>query len=155
MTTIETLGNGVEAQPSTLCPCSRLGLFAKRPFTKRSRITEYDGELIDYSEMMRRLRNGHSSHIRGLDVMFIGIDGKHLKAEHSHRGGGSFANDARCTAHTNACFQRVTGAGVQRGGKLESLNRIVLVATRDIQVGEEIFVNYGKTYWKRHNQYLV
>jgi SET domain-containing protein len=153
--TIATLGDGVEVRQSTLGPCAGMGLFATRPFLMRSRITEYDGELLDYSEMQQRLKNDLHSHIRSLDFRSLGIDGKNLKAGSIYRGGGSFANDARCNVVNNASFQKVTGAGVQRDGEFESLNRIVLIATRDIQMNEEIFVHYGKTYWKRQDEFLA
>ena len=33
-------------------------------------------------------------------------------------------------------------------------NDVVLVATRDIESGEEIFVEYGENYWQ-HNSYRL
>src|SRR4051812_12287793 len=67
------------------------------------------------------------------------------------RGGGSFANDAGNSYDCNARFVELSNekvVGVQRTGEFQTLTRVFLVAKTHISAEKEIFVSYGKGYWR-------
>ena len=56
-------------------------------------------------------------------------------------GKASFANDDRKQFKANCCYVWLTYFPT----------RVFLKALRDIEIGEELYVSYGKTYWKIHS----
>jgi len=80
----------------------------------------------------------------------------------SGRGGGAYANDPIARERANAVFDFVdceanrlalerfrSGTLPLRDEPFDPLERIsFLRATRDIEPGEEVFVNYGDDYWR-------
>lgn len=114
---------------------SGLGLFAsghRNPvFRRGSLIIEYAGELINDHEMKRRYGELTAPYGVGLtsENGSLTLDGACL------RGPGAFANHAT-GLETNADLLVMPG----------STKRIGVYAKRDIEDGEEIFIDYGPSY---------
>lgn len=138
---VPCVGNGVSVSPSSI-PNAGNGLFAERAFTRGDVVTFMDGFTLSDRDV--RDREPHQlSHVRTLMTHFLVIDG--LKEPFEGAGGGSFANDSLCPKRNNARFE------TWRCDDLSRFNTvIVLRAVRDIAPGEEVFVSYGSTYWRRH-----
>jgi hypothetical protein len=138
---LATIGDGLEVRTSTI-PNAGLGLFANRPFAAQSDITAYQGQSIDHSVAVKRRREGADSHIvKGGPSAFHSpcIDGIPAKDLKIGMGGGSACNhqdQKRCNAEL-VFRQEADGREVT-----------VVRAKRGVAVGEEIFVNYGRDYWK-------
>jgi hypothetical protein len=136
-----TVGNGIIISASTIGSHAGNGLFADQLFLRNQCVTLYDGREATFDEAQKLEKQGKATHIRALDshhTVIIGLT-NHKRAK--GRGGGSFANDARDSNLNNTKFRKFS----DRSGK----SRIYLQATRVILPGEEIFVSYGKDYWKR------
>lgn len=144
-----TIGNGVEVKPSKLGRKAGLGLFATRRFETGAIVTEYDGCVIDEREAKARQEQKISTHIRSLGPKHAFIDGRDVPNER-WRGGASFANDSFGTPAYNAKLEQHRPdkytVGVNRSG-VNVLERVFLHAIKDIESGDEIYVNYGKDYW--------
>ena len=141
-----TVGNGVEVRLSNI-PNAGFGLFTTKNFKKGDTITEYDGKIIDRRTALQ-LRSEHKdTHLVALTTQHSAIDG--LKKPIHGRGGASFANDINDTRRYNVVFCKtfkvIPGLQDTRTGDFSDLTRVFLKATRDIQNGEEIYVNYGKS----------
>lgn len=119
------------------------GLFADQSFLKGQIITEYGGEIIDRKTALQRSACGRGSHIRTLIMGMYAIDG--FKHPSAGLPGGSFANDARDVQKQNAKY-------VIKSSAQNPMPRVFLQATRDIQRGEEVYVSYGKSYWRVYDQ---
>lgn len=144
-TSVSTIGDGVEVKASTIHGAGR-GLFATKRFKKGNIITEFDGEIISRDEALRRRLAREDSHIAGLDFD-TQIDGINVQAVDG-KGGASFANDPRDTKRVNAKkVENQVIHGVIRTGE-PTLTRAFLEATKQIDEGDEIFVDYKSTYWK-------
>ena len=125
----------LKIQPS-LIPDAGKGLFAIDPLTnerirlfkKGDFIIEYGGEIIDIDELLDRYGNQHTAPYGVLINERRGIyeDGA------LRRGAGAFCNHA-------------TGNRVNARLSV-GLNRILLVATKGIYNGDEIYINYGRLY---------
>ena len=119
----------VYVKPSSLGPQAGLGLFAKRDFARGDVLCYYIGEklggrqasgLKDRAYLMRLCKN-------------LSIDaGKSIQV------GARYINDNADKSKINVRFQ-----------KEPDLCRASVVALRDMQQGEEVFVSYGKGYWKQ------
>jgi hypothetical protein len=135
------IGHGVEVKQSTISG-GGMGLFATRHFEKGDAVTEYDGHIIDRKTAEHLASIHRDTHIRSLSRHSL-IDG--LKHPIEGRGGGSFANDLK--GHYNVVFCKtedvIPNFNDPRTGPSD-LTRIFLRASRDIQLGEEIFVDYQK-----------
>jgi len=140
---VATVGNGVVVLPSTI-PFAGVGLFATRNFKKNEIITGFSGEIIDRKEADKRRKLGLDTHIRDLDKPYVYIDGFKTIEESFGKGGAQFANDALDNELNNAVFYK------RYGTDSNPIPSIWLKAKRDIKSGEEIFVSYGKDYWKIH-----
>lgn len=146
---VATLGNGVIAQRSHLAdvPATEFGLFATKPFRAKEFITEYDGDLLDWRQAQTLRAQGQDTHLRSLHSMHSAIDGREVaKRRPFGRGGGALANDCRDDKN-NALMVKVesaTGSAPPTGIR----DRIFLQAIRDIALGDEITVSYGKDYWR-------
>ena len=104
-----------------------VGLFAAQPLEKNCLITFYDGEHISWDEAQVR----DPDYIRTICSQHHAIDG--LRAPVDGRGAASLANhsdrpNARYWWHDDAVW---------------------IKTMRDINVGEEVLVNYGRHYWLR------
>jgi len=149
------IGDGVVIRQSQISRAGN-GLFVTRRVLRGDAITEYDGNVItsDEARRMREDDRDRASHMRKIvDGSSLVIDGLRSADVTPGRGGGSFANDARDTDFAyNAAFcttTRVVREVPDRRGGVRALGRVWLVATRQIDPGEEVFVNYGAHYWRR------
>jgi hypothetical protein len=114
-------------------PNAGKGLFTTAPIEKGTKIVEYLGEIIDWKEYERRVE-------RDEDGYLFFVNKKHcIDAFNTPEHIARYANDA-------AGLSRVKGLKNNSVYDTEG-NRCFIVATRDIEPGEEIFVNYTKDYW--------
>ncbi|MDP3556369.1 MAG: SET domain-containing protein [Bacteroidota bacterium] len=114
-------------------PNAGKGLFTTKPIKKNSKIIEYKGEIIDWKEYEKRVlvnRDGYLFYINKKRCIDAFDTPQHL---------ARFANDA-------AGLGRVKG--LKNNANYEIFgNKCYIVSSRDIEAGEEIFVNYTKEYW--------
>ena len=120
------IGVGIDVK---MTQTSGLGLFALKSFKKNEIITWYDGVIkmpvkFKPSQYTSHLISiGHVTMIEGLRVPWNGM------------GGGSFINSSSSKSIKNADFQII------------SLNEIedlkVIKAVKNIEIGDEIFINYS------------
>lgn len=114
-------------------PNAGKGLFTTRPFKKGAKIIEYKGEIIDWKEYTKRVKEDKDGYL-----FFIN---KHrcIDAFSTPKFKARYANDA-------AGLGRVKG--LKNNSSYEVFDdKCFIVAERDIEAGEEIFVNYTKEYW--------
>ena len=128
----------VALQTKTDQKLSVLGVFTSQfiPYkneqtNRRTCLTPYDGRLISVN---KNASHEISSHYLSVGCQGLVIDG--LREPVIGFGLGSLANHSRSP---NAEFVKDVVALTCH-----------LVATRDILEGEELFVNYGRTYWQRY-----
>ncbi len=100
-----------------------LGLVSAVPFRRGARVIEYVGEIIDDAEADRR-SNRYIFEVR----KDVNIDGS------ARRNLARYVNHA-CRPN---CEDRIVG------------NRVFYVAARAIKPGEELTVDYGKTYYDHY-----
>ncbi|MDO9000105.1 MAG: SET domain-containing protein [Bacteroidota bacterium] len=114
-------------------PNAGKGLFTTKPIKKNSKVIEYKGEIIDWKEYEKRVllnRDGYLFYINKKRCIDAFDTPQHL---------ARFANDA-------AGLGRVKG--LKNNANYEIFgNKCYIVSSRDIEAGEEIFVNYTKEYW--------
>jgi len=136
---LATVGNGVYVAVSTLAGVG-LGLFAERPFPAGSMITGYAGRVISREEALALRQTGLDSHIaRCGEFAFHNnfVDGVHAEFLQPGMPGGSACNHKEGWEHVNARFVHFEPPN----------ERVEVQAVRDINVDEEIFVDYGRGYW--------
>jgi uncharacterized protein len=115
-------------------PGAGLGLFTDEPFKKGDTVIEYLGEIITWAEALKRDEKGEGGYV-------FYVTSKHcIDAYPQADSLGKYANDARG-------FSRVEG--MKNNAEYETRKKkAFIVATRNIEAGEEILVWYGKDYWK-------
>lgn len=127
----------LKVKTSTI-PGGGKGLFTKTFIPKASRIIEYTGTITTWEKVKDEADNAY---IYFLKPNYV-IDGRnHPKSL------GRYANDAKGLVKTNG---KSNNATFENDGL-----RVFMVASKDIQAGEEIFVEYGKSYWntvRRNNE---
>ena len=127
----------LEVKHSTL-PNSGKGLFTKRDIKKGERIVEYLGEIITEAELDRRAEKdifGYAFYINSKRV---------IDAYYTPNAIARYANDAhgytrQMDIRNNCCYEIWK-------------NRGWITAEKNIKAGSEIFVSYGKEYWKVINE---
>jgi SET domain-containing protein len=143
-----TIGDGIEVKQSSI-PESGNGLFATRDFNEGEIITTYDGETIDFKTAGELRKQGKASHIRTLVRMSICVDGFKDPADAHRKGGGSFCNDANYSGDTAGVSKYQNNAKFSVENSAKDPREICYIrALKDIKSGEEIFVSYGRDYWK-------
>ena len=123
-------------------PNAGKGLFVKRDVKKGERIVEYLGEIITEKELDKRAEKdiyGYAFYINR---------NRCIDAYYTPEALARYANDASGLVKVkglsnNACYEIWK-------------NRGWITAEKDIKAGSEIFVSYGKEYWKdmRYNYKL-
>ena len=114
-------------------PKSGKGLFTTSPITKGTKIIEYKGEIIDWKEYEKRVELNKDGYL-------FFINKKHcIDAYNTTQHKARFANDA-------AGLGRVKSLRNNSVYEIEG-KKCFIIATRNIKAGEEIFVNYSKSYW--------
>src|SRR5688572_23961937 len=119
----------LEVKKSTL-PGAGLGLFTKSNISKGTRIVEYKGRRTVWKEVENDYKNGY---IYTIDPQHV-IDAKTYK-----KALARYANDAQGMVKKN---------GVRNNARyvVDGL-KVFIQAVKDIPMGSEIFVSYGKEYW--------
>ncbi|MDB5252342.1 MAG: hypothetical protein JWP27_1511 [Flaviaesturariibacter sp.] len=116
---------------STL-PGAGNGLFTKKFIPKDTRIVEYKGRITTWKE---------ADHDGGMNFYLFCVKRNHtIDARPYKKALGRFAND-------------VNGPGKIAGVRNNSVFvidglQVFIESTRDIPAGAEVFVDYGKDYWK-------
>jgi uncharacterized protein len=114
-------------------PRAGKGLYTTRPIKKGEKIIEYKGELIDWKEYEKRVAENKDGYL-------FYIDKKHcIDAYPTPQFKARYANDAEG-------LSRVRGIKNNSSYEIED-NKCFIVAERNIEAGEEIFVDYTEEYW--------
>lgn len=129
---------------STL-PKAGKGLFTNKPIKKDSKIIEYKGEIIDWKEYEKRV-------LEDKDGYLFFINKKRcIDAFSTPKFKARYANDAEGLSKIK---------GLKNNASYEIFgDKCFIVADRNIESGEEIFVSYSKDYWDciryniKHNLY--
>ncbi len=115
----------------SVLPNAGKGLFAKTFIPKGTKIVEYKGKITTWKEVDHNEgKNGYIYYVKRNYV----IDAGNRKSALAR-----YANDARGIA-------RVTGI-TNNAEYIEESLKVYIKATKDIQPGSEILVEYGKEYW--------
>ena len=120
--------HGVEVRASLILGGGD-GLFASRDFAADEALGEYYGIVL--SLLQATLLEDRDYLMGGFGI------NAHVDARFSLNSPGRYANDHFDKSRLNARFE-----------KDKSRRRAVLVATRPIRRGEEIYASYGETYWR-------
>ncbi len=114
-------------------PGAGKGLFTTKAISKDAKIIAYRGEIIGYNEYRKRARKEQDQYLFFLRQNLC------IDAMHTPQYKARYANDA---------------AGIIKVKSLRNNSDYIIfgdkcfiVASRDIKAGEEIFVNYTKSYW--------
>ncbi|RLN49955.1 hypothetical protein BBJ28_00019985 [Nothophytophthora sp. Chile5] len=127
----EPLQDGVEVRASKIAGAGQ-GLFATQKHVKDAVVCEYMG-IVWPNRVAWKLEDKSY-------LMKLG-DGKYVDALHSPQVLARYIND---------CLGRRGGFNV-RFEKQPSGGKADVVALRDIQPGEELYVDYGRMYWLAYN----
>ena len=124
--------------PSTILGAGN-GLFADAPISKGDTVCHYTGYRHDYQSQKRlrdrtyvlKLQNGWPKNDRRNDGFVDALPCKEVLAR--------YINDPRVEEKCNVKFEHIQQPGVWY---------CPVVALRDINVGEELFISYGPRYWQ-------
>lgn len=126
----ELLNPYLKVRPSTLPGVGR-GLFTKIFIPKGTLITEHTGKITSLKE---------ADHSNGNNVYLFFVSMKHvIDAKSDTKILARYVNDAKG-------ITRVSGLK-NNAGYVVMEKRVFIVALRNIEANEEIFVGYGKQYW--------
>ncbi len=120
-------------------PKAGLGLFTDKPIKAGTKIIEYKGEIIDWKEYDRRVESCEDGYL------FYISRKRCIDAFPTPQYKARYANDAeglnQIKGFKNNCYYDVFE------------DKCFIVADRDIEAGEEIFVDYSEDYWNciKHN----
>lgn len=114
-------------------PGAGKGLFTTKAIRKDSKIIAYRGEIIGYKEYRRRARKEVDQYLFYLRRELC------IDAMHTPQYKARYANDA-------AGITRIKGLR-NNSDYIIFGDQCFIVASRNINAGEEIFVNYTKPYW--------
>ncbi len=114
-------------------PNAGKGLYTTRLIKKGKKIIEYRGEMINWKEYERRVARDEDGYLFHISNKCC------IDAYPTPQYKARYANDAEGLSRVknlrNNCEYEVEG------------KRCFIVAIRDIEPGEEIFVSYTKEYW--------
>jgi SET domain-containing protein len=117
----------------SLLPNAGKGLFTDKAIKKNTKIIEYKGEIIDWKEYEKRVKEDKDGYL-----FFINKN-RCIDAYPTPGFKARYANDAAGLSRTK---------GLKNNSAYEVFgNKCFIVAQRPIEAGEEIFVSYGKEYW--------
>ena len=127
---------------SSQIPLAGKGLFVSIPVYKNEVIALFKGEVLTSAEASRRAKLGQDGYfINCLDGSIL--DSMHVKCF------AKYANDPLASGGNIARSKFKTNADIA----LDDDERICLIATRNLKVGEEVFCSYGKQYWLNFHQH--
>lgn len=114
-------------------PAAGKGLYTTSPIKKGEPVIEYKGEIINWKEYEKRVKENKDGYL------FFINNKRCIDAFPTPQHKARYANDAaglsRVKGLKNNCDYEIIG------------DQCFIVARRDIEAGEEIFVNYTKEYW--------
>jgi uncharacterized protein len=114
-------------------PKAGKGLYTTKPIKKNAKIVEYKGEIIDWKEYEKRVAEDKDGYL------FYINKNRCIDAYDTPQHKARYANDA-------AGIRRVPGLKNNSSYQIFE-DKCFIVAERDIEAGEEIFVDYTKDYW--------
>lgn len=114
-------------------PNAGKGLFTDKPIKKSDRVIEYKGEIINWKEYEKRVKEDKDGYLFFINKNLC------IDSYSTPRYKARYANDA-------AGLTRIKGVKNNSEYEIEG-ERCFIIATRDIAAGEEIFVSYTKEYW--------
>jgi SET domain-containing protein len=121
-------------------PHSGNGLFTAIRIYKDEIISIFKGEILTDLQAESRALSGE-------DAYFISLlDGSILDSKHV-RCFAKYANDTMGSVKSEFTCNAKIG--------LDEKANVCLIATRGIKLGEEIFCDYGKAYWKKHKREII
>lgn len=124
------LQTGVEVRASRI-PNAGLGLFATKCHVKDSVICEYMGVVWPNAVAWKLEDKSY--------LMKLG-EGIYIDAKQCVHVLARYINDSRCAREYNVRFH-----------KLPWEHKAQVIALRDIEAGEELYVDYGRFYWVAYN----
>ena len=150
------LGHGVEFRLSSI-PDSGDGLFATKRFNQGDAITWYDGDLKHVLKIVGKEQLGtearkqwsHWRSVPELDFVVRGI--KRGMGAFDGRGGASIAN--HCPQKQNCALRhgvKTISMFCEDDFQWWQVRPTLLIATRDVLEGEELFVDYGPSGTAAH-----
>ncbi len=113
-------------------PNAGKGLFTKQTIEKGTDILEYTGKVTSWND---------ANHKGGKNLYIFYVNKNHV-VDASVKGNNlaRYVNDAQGLSKIkgilNNCIYEIKN------------NKVILVSTKRIKAGEELFVEYGKDYWK-------
>ncbi|MCI1266798.1 MAG: SET domain-containing protein-lysine N-methyltransferase [Saprospiraceae bacterium] len=118
-------------------PSAGQGLYTLIDIYKEEIIAKYKGRILTSDQINSRVE-------RGRDQYFINLPNGCIMDSMNHKCFAKYANDA--TGKSDSSFKN--NAKIT----LDDEDHICLLALRNIKSGEEIFCNYGSSYWKKHGK---
>jgi len=116
-------------------PGAGKGLFTTTAIKKGTLIVEYGGEMLTWREVQKR----YPGNIQAALYLFHLGPNKWIDAQQTPKNLARYANDAMG-------FSRIKG--LRNNAEYQIHNGLpYIVATKDIESGDEIFVSYTKDYW--------
>ncbi|MBA3663968.1 MAG: SET domain-containing protein-lysine N-methyltransferase [Bacteroidetes bacterium] len=114
-------------------PNAGKGLYTSTPIKKGAQVIEYLGEIINWKEYEKRVLENKDGYLFFINNK-ICIDA-FPTPQHKARYANDAAGLSRVKGLKNNCDYEIVG------------KKCFIVSRRDIEAGEEIFVNYTKEYW--------
>ncbi|HRO48131.1 SET domain-containing protein [Agriterribacter sp.] len=116
---------------STL-PQAGKGLFTQSFIPSGTRIIEYKGRVTTWNEVKEKEAD---------NVYIMYVNRNHvINAQPYSKALARYANDAKGVGKIKGLRNNAVYATIKK--------RVYIKATRDIKAGEEILVDYGKSYWQ-------
>jgi len=142
------VNDGLEVKLSTL-PNAGRGVFVTRDFLEDQIVCEYSGKVTSIYTFFQHFQYRAQ----------LGKEYTILGNPHESINPGCLINDAKDATKTNCClyFVPIPSAQLLQYARLNNTGRKVncrlfVVAKKDISVGSELFLSYGKDYWNHHEQ---
>jgi SET domain-containing protein len=115
-------------------PAAGKGLFTKKAIKKGEDIIEYKGEIVTWAECLNRNDNGHGGYVFFINKNYC------IDAYFTPSALARYANDAK---------GHIRVAGITNNAVYETRGKkVFIVATKNIEEGGEVLVDYGKDYWE-------
>jgi hypothetical protein len=137
-------------------PLAGRGLFARQRIAKGDLVAEYGGRLVYRAEAEQLRASGQDTHLRAVTLGVQALDGRVQEPVFTdeyyaqNHLVGSYANQGPHSSANNTVYVPEGGSGRIHPYGGVALDRVFLKATRDIEEGSEILVNYGSTYSQLH-----
>lgn len=111
------------------------GLFTAIPIYKDEVVAKFEGEILSAAEAKKRAE-------RGVDKYFVNLLNGSIMDSMQTKCFAKYANDVK--GAEQSLFKNNTKIA------LDDNDDVCLIAIKKIKLGEEIFCNYGKSYWAKH-----